>query len=966
MDIDIPDADELEWLEANSHLHDDEDCLLEEEDDRLDPYTSVDEQGQSPHFSHSPRSLPEYLSSNLCNYVGGNKRRRSDSLIQEPSGSGNKRISRSALLVAETGELEEDDDQRPQYLPPPFDSAVAGVEREEEKFLSLYASEIDGDCMPVTGPCGERVYAKINRVENDNTSVAQLKKLYTAPAQCTSRDLILEPIDTLFQRAEQGASVKALQATSKVQNSVLSETSIGNEELWVDKYAPKLFTELLSDEQTNREVLLWLKQWDSTVFGCDVRSTAEEVLSALRRHSSASYHQRRSDMGSLWKSKVSRSSEKYFGRSTQLDQVSIGPNGTQGLQRRMLSGTGSPQQKVLLLCGPPGLGKTTLAHVAAKHCGYRVVEINASDDRSSSTVEMRILDAVQMNSVMADSKPKCLVIDEIDGALGDGKGAVEIILQMISAERSSDTRAAKEEKLGNKSYKKRRKVASLSRPVICICNDLYAPVLRPLRQVAKVHIFAQPAVNRVVSRLKHICNKEGLRTSLITLTALAECTECDIRSCLNTLQFLYKNKEVLNVLDISSQIIGRKDTARNIFDIWKEIFRKRKIKRHRIRETSRTDMYDSPESLYSLVSNRGDYDLFFEGIHENILKLYYHDPLMRRTVKCLDTLGVSDLLHKYIMHSHHMPLYVYFPPIAVTIPHLLGRVEKPMIEWPKSFQRYRSLLMEKTEILRSWNAKIVPYISRHLSVKSFIEDTLSPLLYILSPATLRPVALHLLSEREKNDLAQLVSVMVSYSITYKNVISDRLTNNPRHEAMMDAASLSFDPSFEEFNYFEGYRPARYELTLAVKQVLAHEVEKQKILLGITGKLIHPNDSCNKENGCAVACAKYNNMERATDESQAVNPKCSTSKNPSTSGSGGDTAAVVKLKPPRAMQKPSNGAFNLFDRFKKLGGEGSQNAGSPMQKPATLQRDSRPLLFKFNEGFTNAVKRPVRVREFLFL
>lgn len=35
------------------------------------------------------------------------------------------------------------------------------------------------------------------------------------------------------------------------------------------------------------------------------------------------------------------------------------------------------------------------------------------------------------------------------------------------------------------SSKKDRRTAPLSRPVICICNDLYAPALRPLRQIAK-------------------------------------------------------------------------------------------------------------------------------------------------------------------------------------------------------------------------------------------------------------------------------------------------------------------------------------------------------------------------------------------------------------------------------------------------------------------------------------------------
>ncbi len=47
---------------------------------------------------------------------------------------------------------------------------------------------------------------------------------------------------------------------------------------------------------------------------------------------------------------------------------------------------------------PPGLGKTTLAHVCAAHCGYRPLEINASDDRGGASLQARILDAVEMQA----------------------------------------------------------------------------------------------------------------------------------------------------------------------------------------------------------------------------------------------------------------------------------------------------------------------------------------------------------------------------------------------------------------------------------------------------------------------------------------------------------------------------------------------------------------------------------------
>lgn len=34
----------------------------------------------------------------------------------------------------------------------------------------------------------------------------------------------------------------------------------------------------------------------------------------------------------------------------------------------------------------------------------------------------------------------------------------------------------------------------------------------------------------------------------------------------------------------------------------------------------------------------GDYDLIFDGIHENILRLQYYDPMMQKTVSSFATI----------------------------------------------------------------------------------------------------------------------------------------------------------------------------------------------------------------------------------------------------------------------------------------------------------------------------------------
>ena len=70
-----------------------------------------------------------------------------------------------------------------------------------------------------------------------------------------------------------------------------------------------------------------------------------------------------------------------------------------------------------------------------------------------------------------DQRPNCLIIDEIDGSIAP---VVNFLVDLIAGK----------DKQTNKSKKKGKKDIVLQRPIICICNDLYVPALRPLRQQA--------------------------------------------------------------------------------------------------------------------------------------------------------------------------------------------------------------------------------------------------------------------------------------------------------------------------------------------------------------------------------------------------------------------------------------------------------------------------------------------------
>ncbi|MEJ2259062.1 MAG: AAA family ATPase, partial [Nitrosopumilaceae archaeon] len=85
--------------------------------------------------------------------------------------------------------------------------------------------------------------------------------------------------------------------------------------------------------------------------------------------------------------------------------------------------------KPLLLIGPPGIGKTTIAYLAAKQFGYDMIGLNASDVRSKSRIN-EILSPVLGNVTILGSP--MIFVDEVDGIHGRGDyGGAEALIKIL-------------------------------------------------------------------------------------------------------------------------------------------------------------------------------------------------------------------------------------------------------------------------------------------------------------------------------------------------------------------------------------------------------------------------------------------------------------------------------------------------------------------------------------------------------
>ncbi|XP_077841227.1 chromosome transmission fidelity protein 18 homolog isoform X4 [Macaca mulatta] len=662
--------------------------------------------------------------------------------------------------------------------------------------------------------------------------------------------------------------------------------------LWVDEFAPRHYTELLSDDFTNRCLLKWLKLWDLVVFGHERPS--------------------RKPRPSVEPARVSKEATAP-GKWKSHEQV------LEEMLEAGLDPSQRPRQKVALLCGPPGLGKTTLAHVIARHAGYSVVEMNASDDRSPEAFRTRIEAATQMESVLgAGGKPNCLVIDEIDGA---PVAAINVLLSILNRKGPQEAEPQGPAVPSGGGRRRRAEGALLMRPIICICNDQFAPSLRQLKQQALLLHFPPTLPSRLVQRLQ---------------------------------EFLYsRGQRELSVRDVQATRVGLKDQRRGLFSVWQEVFQLPRAQRRRVGQdpTLPADtlllgdgdagsLTSASQRFYRVLhaaASAGEHEKVVQGLFDNFLRLRLRDSSLGAVCAALDWLAFDDLLAGAAHHSQSFQLLRYPPFLPVAFHVLFASSHTPRITFPSSQQEAQNRMSQMRNLIQTLVSGIAPAARSRATPQALLLDALCLLLDILAPK-LRPVSTQLYSTREKQQLASLVGTMLAYSLTY------------HQERTPDGQYIyRLEPNVEELCRFPEL-PARKPLTYQAKQLIAREIEVEK-------------------------------MRRAEALAQAENSPQVDGSSPGLEGLLGGSGEKGVCRPAprnheqrlehimRRAVREEQPERDFFGRV-VVRSTAARSAGDTAPEQDSVERrmgtavGRSEVWFRFNEGVSNAVRRSLYIRDLL--
>ncbi|KAK9456656.1 P-loop containing nucleoside triphosphate hydrolase protein [Dipodascopsis uninucleata] len=702
-------------------------------------------------------------------------------------------------------------------------------------------------------------------------------------------------ITKILIKLQKQAEIAEKHVYSSVDDFEPSNPSNNSSQLWVEKWRAKKWIDLIGDERTHRSLLRWLQQWSHAVFK---RSTVQTL------------------------------------RLKKNDSVNIDP-----FQR--------PYKKILLLHGSPGLGKTTVAHVAARQAGYDVLEINASDERGGPLVKEKILGALESHSI--GSRPTCVVIDEIDG--GAESGFIRALMDILN----SDTKATQHQdrkstmKLKNGRAKNNGKL--LMRPIIAICNDPYVSALRSLRPHTEMLMYRRAATSTIVTRLKEICNHEKLPVDTQSLTDLVEAMDGDVRGCVNALQFELRGNKKFELSGIGSKDINSSPSF---------------VVARTFRQDPKFTRAENMKKVVDCVEQNAEFDKIINGCFAAYLSMQYSNDMLDKEVQAGDWLHFYDTLSNSIYKDQNRDLmgYLSYPICAFHMQFSSAKNSRSLKDYSsnKADFEMREHLSSNRDISKHLMSKTPVTLRNTFKTEFTIASELAPYLQHIMNPQLNPINGTLALVHERKLLMHSVQVLLSMNIKY-------FQQRTEHGVYV----YRTDPPIERLAFFSEKDQERAAVgKYLVRQLLAQECERQAILTG-EAQSEHQTLTRLKRRKTDSEVDLYSDDMDLMDPETRLN---STTKTPGQKAKKVDllssplsARADVKVMPQPEAVRPIRTSLESFLISRKPENEQSvqqsdekwrhnrQNSYQDKHEKHKQDRETEVWL-QFHEGFSNAVRKPV--------
>ncbi|MEK6914791.1 MAG: replication factor C large subunit [Nanoarchaeota archaeon] len=195
-----------------------------------------------------------------------------------------------------------------------------------------------------------------------------------------------------------------------------------------------------------------------------------------------------------------------------------------------------PSKKALILNGPVGTGKTSISIALAKENKMELFELNASDLRNRSSLEMVLKPSLEQKSFFSHSK--LILMDEADGITTSDRGGLPELIALINKTKF---------------------------PIIITANDIWQQKFSLLRKCCKIVNLKELKEKDIRNILIYVLNKENKKINEKILDSIAKNAKGDVRAALNDL-------ESVILLEEQEIEFSEREKAQDIFNNLKILF----------------------------------------------------------------------------------------------------------------------------------------------------------------------------------------------------------------------------------------------------------------------------------------------------------------------------------------------------------------------------------------------------------